>query len=89
MTRLTSSIPALAAAAGVSAGLTAFFALLLTGAGHAETQPVSKPLASQVTQVAVSAAPAPTTAASAPQLVQGRDGQRTVRVVYAGPIGAR
>ena len=88
MTRLNSSIPTLAAAASVSAGLTAFFALLLTGAGHAETRPTAKPIAAQTTQVSASTVPAPTSAL-ATQLTQGRDGQRTVRVVYAGPIVAR
>jgi hypothetical protein len=40
----------------------------------------------QTAQVSVSAA---TATAPAIQLAQGRDGQRTVRVVYAGAIVAR
>jgi len=73
---------------GISAGFTAFFALLLTGAGQAQPLPTAKPVTAQVTQVSVSAAPTLATA-PATQLAQGRDGQRTVRVVYAGPIVAR
>ena len=59
-----------------------FIALMLTGTGQAQTLQVAKPVSVQAAQVSVSAAPAT-------QLAQGRDGQRTVRVVYAGPIVAR
>ena len=86
MTRLTSSTLTLATTAGVSAGLTVFIALMLTGTGQAQTPPAPKPVSVQAAEVSVSAA----TATVPPiQLAQGRDGQRTVRVVYAGPIVAR
>jgi hypothetical protein len=49
---------------------------------------VAKPVGAQVTQVSVSSAPV-TTSTPTTQLAQGRDGLRTVRVVYAGPIVAR
>jgi hypothetical protein len=86
MTRLTSSTLMLATTASVSAGLTAVIALLLTGTGQAQTVPAAKPVSVQTAQVSVSAA---TATAPAIQLAQGRDGQRTVRVVYAGAIVAR
>jgi hypothetical protein len=85
MTRLTSSTLMLATTASVSAGLTAVIALLLTGTGQAQTVPAAKPVSVQ-TALSVSAA---TATAPAIQLAQGRDGQRTVRVVYAGAIVAR
>ena len=88
MTRTTSSTLTLAAAAGISAGLAAFFALVLTGTGQAQSLPAAKSVAPPMTQVSVTAVPTPP-AAPATQLAQGRDGQRTVRVVYAGPIMAR
>ena len=82
MTRLTTSTLTLASTVGASAALSAFAALLLTGSGQAQTAPVAKPAQVQATSVAA-------TPNAAPQFAPGRDGQRTVRVVYAGAVVAR
>lgn len=82
MARITTSTLTLAATVCVSAALSAFTALLLTGSGQAQTLPAAKPTQVQATQ-------APESSASASMLALGRDGQRTVRVVYAGAVVAR
>ena len=82
MTRLTTSTLTLAATVGVSAVLSALAALLLTEPGQAQTLPTAKPAQMQATQMPVSSN-------SAPVLALGRDGQRTVRVVYVGAVAAR
>ena len=82
MTRLTTSTLTLAATVGISAALSAFAALLLTGSGQAQTLPAAKP--AHVQAASVLAAPN-----TAPQFALGRDGQRTVRVVYAGTVVSR
>ena len=82
MTRTTTSTLTLASTVGLSAALTAFAALLLTGSGQAQTLPAAKPALVQPKSVLVQTN-------AAPVLATGRDGQRTVRVVYAGPIAAR
>ena len=82
MTRLTTFTLMLTSTVGASAVLSAFAVLLLSGSGQAQTLPVAKP-------AQVQAASVPATANVAPQFAPGRDGQRTVRVVYAGGIVAR
>ena len=82
MTRLTTSTLTLATTVGASAALSAFVALLLTGSGQAQTLPAAKPVQVQATEASASTNPAPV-------LTVGRDGQRTVRVVYAGAVVAR
>ena len=82
MTRLTTSTLTLASTVGVSAVLSGFAALLLTGSGQAQSLPAAKPAQVQASQASTSATPAPV-------LAVGRDGQRTVRVVYAGAVVAR
>jgi ABC-type phosphate transport system substrate-binding protein len=81
MTRITTSILTLVAILGTSAGLAAVATPLLASPDQSHTPAAAKP--AQVQTVSATGATAP-----APQFAPARDGQRTVRVVYAGPTTA-
>ena len=82
MKRLTTSTLTLATMLGVSASLAAIATPLLVGSGQAQGL-------APVRTAQVQAALVLATLNAAPQFAPGRDGQRTVRVVYAGPTVAR
>ena len=82
MTRLSTSTLTLATMLGVSASLAAFATPLLVGSGQAQSFAPVRP-------AQIYAASAPATSNAAPQFAPGRDGQRTVRIVYAGAVVAR
>ena len=82
MTRTTTSTLTLAAILGTSALLAAYATPLLAGPDQTHTPVAAKPALVQPKSLLVQTN-------AAPLLTTGRDGQRTVRVVYAGPIAAQ
>ncbi|GJD93588.1 hypothetical protein [Methylobacterium iners] len=82
MTRITTSTLTLAAILGTSAGLAAVATPLLASPDQIHTPAATKPAPVQPKSVLVQIN-------TAPLLATGRDGQRTVRVVYAGPTTSR
>lgn len=82
MTRITTSTLTLAAILGTSAVLAAVATPLLASPDQIHTPAAAKSAQVQPKSVLVQTN-------AAPQFAPGRDGQRTVRVVYAGPTTAR